>query len=229
MLVVMVPLILVVGCTKGQKTEPGAAVTQPADGALPPPPGPNTVVAFTWFEQGSTVPAEWAKARDAMKGVAGFRYWAVFTALDERQSNAMVVSIWDDSSAAKGGLQAAAAQVPAGGWAKTGLFRRAAADGKLGDEVLSSVVVVIPITSQVDSARAVTDFIVANGFMRTQPGYLASSLFKCVAGDPGYGYLIAGRWKSRENLQQVAALPAFQEMQTKLAIAGQPTTYQQQK
>ncbi len=223
--------MFLIGCASSQQSAPaGTTITEQPKGALPPLSelsSPTTVIAFTWFDQdqGSTVSSDWEKASGAMKALEGFRYSAVFTALDERQSNVMALSIWDDSSAANRGLLAAEAQIPARGWAKSGVFHRIAADGNMGDSVLTSVVMVMPITSEVDSARAVADFIVANGFMRTQPGYLASSIFKRVTGDPSYGYLIAGRWTSRENLQRVSGLPEFQDLQKMLALAGQPTTY----
>lgn len=227
--------LLVAGCGGSSQTQTSSTET-PADSATaaaPAAPAPlpaTAVMTFTWFDkdQGADVSTNWKKAGDAMAALGGHRFSAVFTTMDwERQHNVMAISLWDDSASADNGLRVAQAQVPARGWAKSGIYKLIAADGEMADSTLRTVVMVLPETAHVDSAKATADFNTANAFMRTQPGYLASVLFEQVAGDGTYKYLIAARWASREDLQKVGTAPGFAEMRKSVSIAGVPTTYLQ--
>jgi len=220
------------GAPQSQQTE-SAAGPDSANHLLPPPQPPlpsSTVYAFTWFDkdQGGAVSKDWTKARDAMAALGGHRFAYSFTTMDwERESNVMAVSAWDDEESAIRGLKVAEAQVPARGWAKSELVRRVAFDGNMGDSLFRSVVMVMPETGTPDSVKAISDFDTANAFMRNQPGYIASMLFKRVSGDNAYPYLIAARWRAREDLQHVGTLPEFQTLRSKIDITGVPTTYLQ--
>lgn len=225
--------LLFAGCGGSSQTQTSSTETPVDTAAVAPAPAPlpaTAVMAFTWFDkaQGADVAANWKKASDAMAALGGHRFSAVFTTMDwERESNLMAISLWDDAAAAENGVKVAQAQVPARGWAKSGIYRLIAADGQMADSTLRTVVMVLPETSQSDSAKAVADFSTANAFMRTQPGYMASVLFERVSGDPTYRYLIAARWSTREDLQKVGSAPGFADMKKQVAIAGVPTTYLQ--
>jgi len=231
----LIATLIVAGCGGAQnQTETTSTQTPAADSATTTPPAPlpeSAVMAFTWFDkdQGPNVAANWAKARDGMAALGGHRLSAVFTTMDwERQSNLMAISLWDDADAAVNGLRVAQAQVPARGWAKSGVYRRIAADGDMRDTTLRTVVMVFPITAKLDAETATADFNTVNDFMRQQPGYIASILFEHVAGDSTYGHVIAARWATRDDLKRVGGVPGFAEMKKKVALAGDaPTTYLQ--
>jgi hypothetical protein len=144
-----------------------------------------------------------------------------------REHNLLAISQWDDAEAAGNGLRVAEAQVPARGWAKSGVYRRIATDGDMRDTTLRTVVMVLPISAQIDSAKATADFNTVNDYMRQQPGYMASILFERVAGDPTYGHLIAARWASREDLLKVGGTPGFAALKKQVAIAGVASTFLQ--
>jgi hypothetical protein len=231
----LIAALIVAGCGGGQKQSETASTPAPAadsSATMPPPPLPATaVMAVTWFDkdQGANVAANWAKARDAMAALGGHRFSAVFTTMDwERQSNLMALSLWDDAASAGNGLRVAEAQLPARGWAKSGVYRRIGADGDMRDTTLRTVVMVFPITSLFDSATATTDFNTINEFMRQQPGYIASILFERVSGNPAYGHLIAARWATLDDLKRVGGLPGFTNLKKQVALTGDaPTTYLQ--
>jgi heme-degrading monooxygenase HmoA len=188
-------------------------------------------MAMTFFDadQAATVSRDWTRARDGMTALGGYRYAALFTSMDwERTSTLMGMSLWDDAEAAGRGLAVAEAQVPARAWARTGTYRRVAYDGDMRDSVFQSVVMVLPIPAAIDSAKAEGSFVAANTYMKTQPGYMASVLFRRVAGDPTHGHLIVSRWATRENLQAAAQSQGFQDLRPTLEFgSGQATTYLQ--
>jgi heme-degrading monooxygenase HmoA len=226
-------LTLVAGCG-GSATRESTTSTPPADTASQtaqrPELSPNTIFAFTWFDkdQGANVASQWARARDAMGALGGHKFAYVFTTMDwERTSNLLAVSAWDDEVSAIRGLKVSEAQVPARGWAKSALFRPIATDGDMGDSLFKSVVMVMPVSTAMDSAQAVTDFDTINTFMRGQPGYIASVLFERVSGDGTYQHVIAARWATREDLQKVRAVPQFETLRQQVKVAGVPTTYLQ--
>jgi len=231
----LIATLVVAGCGGAQnQTETTSTPAPAADSgtATPPLPLPETaVMAFTWFDkdQGPNVAANWAKARDAMAAMGGHRFSAVFTTMDwERKANLMAISQWDDAGAARNGLRVAEAQIPARGWAKSSVYRRIATDGDMRDTTLRTVVMVFPITAQLDAEKATADFNTVNDFMRKQPGYIASILFEHVAGDSTYGHVIAARWATRDDMKRVAGVPGFAEMKKQVALAGDaPTTYLQ--
>jgi hypothetical protein len=235
-LLIVCALGSMLGACGGSKTQSGTANAPPAANSATPaapasePLPASTIFAFTWFDkdQGPNVSKNWVKARDAMAALGGQRFSAVFATMDwERETNLMAVSGWDAEESAIRGLKVSEAQVPARGWAKSSLFRRIAADGDMSQAIFNSVVMVLPISAAMDSAKATADFNTVNDFMRTQPGYVASVLFERVSGDGTYQHLIAARWAKREDLQRVATVPAFQELRGKVEIAGVPTTYLQ--
>ena len=214
----LIATLFVAGCGGAQNQTETTTTSEPgttADTSTTPPPAPlpeSAVMAFTWFDkdQGPIVAANWGKARDAMAALGGHRFSAVFTTMDwERKANLMALSLWDDLASAGNGLRVAEAQVPARGWAKSCVYRRIAADGDMRDTTLRTVVMVFPITAQLDSATVTADFNTVNAFMRQQKGYIASILFERVEGDPTYGHLIAARWATRDDLKAVGTLPAF--------------------
>ena len=229
----LIACLIVAGCGGAQNQTETTSTSEPATETPAPAPGElpaSAVMAFTWFDkdQGADVSTNWKKAGDAMTALGGHRFSAVFTAMDMgREHNLLAISQWDDAAAAENGIRVAQAQVPARGWAKSGVYRRIASDGDMRDTTLRTVVMVLPITAQIDSAKATADFNTVNEFMRQQPGYMASILFERVAGDPTYGHLIAARWANREDLMKVSQAPGFEAMKKQVAIAGVASTFLQ--
>jgi len=229
----LIATLMVAGCGGAQnQTETTSTPAPAADTATTPPAElpASAVMAFTWFDkdQGANVSVNWKKAGDAMAALGGHRFSAVFTAMDVgREHNLLAISLWDDAEAAGNGLRVAEAQVPARGWAKSGVYRRIATDGDMRDTTLRTVVMVFPISAPIDSAKATADFNTVNDYMRQQPGYMASILFERVAGDPTYGHLIAARWASREDLLKVGVTPGFAALKKQVAIAGVASTFLQ--
>lgn len=232
-LAIAVCLLALASCAPAERaSEPESTTSEQAPATGPIGGSPETIVmAMTFFDadQAATVSKDWTRARNGMAALGGYRYAALFTSMDwERTSTLMGMSLWDDAQSAGRGLKVAEAQVPARAWARTGTYRRAVHDGDMRDSVFQSIVMVLPIPAAVDSAKAETSFAAANAYMKTQPGYMASVLYRRVAGDPTFGHVIAARWATRENLQAAARSKGFNDLRPTLEFgSGQATTYLQ--